>query len=102
MSLPFEPQMPMRSAVVLLVITDQLLPLNLRMVPPAPTANTLFDAVPHTSQSVFAVGLVMGSQVVPFHRRITPPMPTAKDRKSTRLNSSHQIISYAVFCLKKK
>src|SRR5258708_18066073 len=30
------------------------------------------------------------------HQRI------AVDRKSTRLNSSHQIISYAVFCLKKK
>src|SRR5258708_14072914 len=29
------------------------------------------------------------------------PAPAA-DRKSTRLNSSHQIISYAVFCLKKK
>src|SRR5258708_31964214 len=28
--------------------------------------------------------------------------PLAPDRKSTRLNSSHQIISYAVFCLKKK
>src|SRR5438552_11367606 len=28
--------------------------------------------------------------------------PTNQDRKSTRLNSSHQIISYAVFCLKKK
>src|SRR5438552_6924871 len=27
--------------------------------------------------------------------------PALKDRKSTRLNSSHQIISYAVFCLKK-
>src|SRR5258708_26432248 len=27
---------------------------------------------------------------------------TNLDRKSTRLNSSHQIISYAVFCLKKK
>src|SRR5258708_28668295 len=27
---------------------------------------------------------------------------TSEDRKSTRLNSSHQIISYAVFCLKKK
>src|SRR5207244_2787454 len=27
---------------------------------------------------------------------------TGTDRKSTRLNSSHQIISYAVFCLKKK
>src|SRR2546427_7033979 len=31
------------------------------------------------------------------------PMPTiGKDRKSTRLNSSHSQISYAVFCLKKK
>src|SRR5258708_10734224 len=29
-------------------------------------------------------------------------IPRAQDRKSTRLNSSHQIISYAVFCLKKK
>src|SRR5258708_16802228 len=28
--------------------------------------------------------------------------PAWADRKSTRLNSSHQIISYAVFCLKKK
>src|SRR5258708_29241998 len=28
--------------------------------------------------------------------------PVDQDRKSTRLNSSHQIISYAVFCLKKK
>src|SRR5258708_17552431 len=30
------------------------------------------------------------------------PGPNRRDRKSTRLNSSHQIISYAVFCLKKK
>src|SRR5438552_17599925 len=31
------------------------------------------------------------------------PVPARdSDRKSTRLNSSHQIISYAVFCLKKK
>src|SRR5437588_8459211 len=28
--------------------------------------------------------------------------PYAADRKSTRLNSSHTVISYAVFCLKKK
>src|SRR5260221_8624815 len=27
---------------------------------------------------------------------------TSQDRKSTRLNSSHTVISYAVFCLKKK
>src|SRR5205085_11547024 len=30
------------------------------------------------------------------------PRPSSKDRKSTRLNSSHSQISYAVFCLKKK
>src|SRR5215216_7237291 len=34
---------------------------------------------------------------------VLPPSPMPRlDRKSTRLNSSHQIISYAVFCLKKK
>src|SRR5438552_4332623 len=37
-----------------------------------------------------------GSNRPPAGSRTTP------DRKSTRLNSSHQIISYAVFCLKKK
>src|SRR2546426_2699318 len=30
------------------------------------------------------------------------PGPNGLDRKSTRLNSSHLVISYAVFCLKKK
>src|SRR5207244_12952387 len=43
-----------------------------------------------------------------LYRRQDPPVRGAGragrrvDRKSTRLNSSHQIISYAVFCLKKK
>src|SRR2546422_2212490 len=32
----------------------------------------------------------------------TAPAPAGLDRKSTRLNSSHGYISYAVFCLKKK
>src|SRR5256885_11180083 len=31
-----------------------------------------------------------------------PAQMACKDRKSTRLNSSHLVISYAVFCLKKK
>src|SRR2546430_7666265 len=31
-----------------------------------------------------------------------PPLCRERDRKSTRLNSSHSQISYAVFCLKKK
>src|SRR5256884_2535649 len=36
-----------------------------------------------------------------LRRRQRVPQPT-RDRKSTRLNSSHGYISYAVFCLKKK
>src|SRR5689334_24048565 len=35
-------------------------------------------------------------------RRCTTQSPSVTDRKSTRLNSSHSSISYAVFCLKKK
>src|SRR5260221_9367049 len=33
---------------------------------------------------------------------IIEPLVDVEDRKSTRLNSSHTVISYAVFCLKKK
>src|SRR2546426_8587271 len=36
------------------------------------------------------------------NRVIVSPMCQYVDRKSTRLNSSHLVISYAVFCLKKK
>src|SRR5947208_12683068 len=39
---------------------------------------------------------------LPFQPHSQPSKRLAEDRKSTRLNSSHQIISYAVFCLKKK
>src|SRR5438552_10307981 len=50
--------------------------------------------------SVFDHGLLYGDGVFEgirvYNRRVF------RDRKSTRLNSSHQIISYAVFCLKKK
>src|SRR5438132_8703113 len=34
--------------------------------------------------------------------RVARPSEQFEDRKSTRLNSSHTVISYAVFCLKKK
>src|SRR6266850_4966051 len=41
---------------------------------------------------------------LPFARslRRSEPGNASRDRKSTRLNSSHLVISYAVFCLKKK
>src|SRR5256885_13666708 len=37
-----------------------------------------------------------------FCREVVPTQEPGGDRKSTRLNSSHLVISYAVFCLKKK
>src|SRR3712207_8302945 len=42
------------------------------------------------------------SQFIRIPHLITPVVTDVKDRKSTRLNSSHANISYAVFCLKKK
>src|SRR5207244_12643222 len=41
-------------------------------------------------------------RVLLSHPTSSTRLVTLADRKSTRLNSSHQIISYAVFCLKKK
>src|SRR5256885_11826922 len=38
----------------------------------------------------------------PEQSSFLPHLPLVTDRKSTRLNSSHLVISYAVFCLKKK
>src|SRR5258708_8044792 len=50
-----------------------------------------------------APGLLRGGGVLSeLPLRAEPILPLMADRKSTRLNSSHQIISYAVFCLKKK
>src|SRR5207249_9892759 len=42
------------------------------------------------------------SDLLQLNPRPTATLSTARDRKSTRLNSSHVSISYAVFCLKKK
>src|SRR2546428_9995046 len=45
------------------------------------------------------------AQALPAQVQLRPRNPfdfLARDRKSTRLNSSHDQISYAVFCLKKK
>src|SRR5699024_11373841 len=47
--------------------------------------------------------LTASSHILTFeHSSKTSTPPSRSDRKSTRLNSSHVSISYAVFCLKKK
>src|SRR5882672_7208390 len=42
------------------------------------------------------------AEVSQRHQLLTDHTGNLEDRKSTRLNSSHTVISYAVFCLKKK
>src|SRR6266436_8082723 len=59
---------------------------------------SLHDALP--------ISFAFGRSVSALALMIMTPAPTSRlrppDRKSTRLNSSHGYISYAVFCLKKK
>src|SRR5688572_32589655 len=45
---------------------------------------------------------LVGNRVTPVLAKAARSDADAQDRKSTRLNSSHSQISYAVFCLKKK
>src|SRR3712207_7895339 len=49
-----------------------------------------------------AAGFYGGPEAVPVYLPRGAPHALRRDRKSTRLNSSHANISYAVFCLKKK
>src|SRR3712207_7780504 len=72
-----------------------------------PPRSTLF---PYTTLFRSCTALLHGPQQVGACRledgcgigRRGFPAPRPQDRKSTRLNSSHANISYAVFCLKKK
>src|SRR5258708_16308359 len=59
---------------------------------------SLHDALPISSCGLVRYALASRS----FRYRPRCCAGDTGDRKSTRLNSSHQIISYAVFCLKKK
>src|SRR5205085_12299629 len=96
----------LRSVTGLLVLFPFLLPR-----PPRSTLfpyTTLFRSV--TLWARPSMSRVTFSSLRPTSSEITwPPVSTAmscsialRDRKSTRLNSSHSQISYAVFCLKKK
>src|SRR5437764_6165223 len=73
------------------------------MIPPPPSSTlfpytTLFRSSPLTR----APGSRAARRAGPAIPTDDAPNTTSRDRKSTRLNSSHRCISYAVFCLKKK
>src|SRR2546422_5935212 len=64
-------------------------------------ANGVFAGV--AAEDFFETGFAFASGTDPSTvNGTTPAAPYNLDRKSTRLNSSHGYISYAVFCLKKK
>src|SRR5207253_9033069 len=67
---------------------------------------SLHDALPILTERAYALSVTPLAMplVASFARRRSARRSTrpGRDRKSTRLNSSHVAISYAVFCLKKK
>src|SRR5947209_19957807 len=75
-----------------------------------PPRSTLFptrrssDLVPEVAEGLVELDAVVGAAGLEHLGKLVPrcSSPAAPDRKSTRLNSSHANISYAVFCLKKK
>src|SRR5947207_1181573 len=75
---------------------DTLNPFTLRGVPAAGLGQVFDTLMTNSADEAFAYyGLVAETVETPADRSWV-------DRKSTRLNSSHTVISYAVFCLKKK
>src|SRR2546430_4669900 len=67
-----------------------------------PPRSTLFPYTTLFRSAVEHGGLAHLLCGLEFALRHDHPRPANSDRKSTRLNSSHSQISYAVFCLKKK
>src|SRR5256885_7156916 len=65
---------------------------------------TLFRSLYTTKAEGLGMGLTIARTIVDAHggRLAAANNQHGGDRKSTRLNSSHLVISYAVFCLKKK
>src|SRR3712207_7055475 len=64
---------------------------------------TLFRSEAPTARELQVLsGVARGLTNAEIGRELFIGEATVKDRKSTRLNSSHANISYAVFCLKKK
>src|SRR2546430_9400330 len=63
---------------------------------------SLHDALPISLDSPGTAGLFGYGRFSGVWNQTRPSTYPKRDRKSTRLNSSHSQISYAVFCLKKK
>src|SRR3712207_7201050 len=69
-----------------------------RLLGRAEDVGVVLDEVAHAQEAVQGPGQLVAVQ----QPRLAVALGQVADRKSTRLNSSHANISYAVFCLKKK
>src|SRR5437879_7357762 len=67
-----------------------------------PPRSTLFPYTTLFRSHILEVGCNVGNQLLVLQEMGFTNLYGIEDRKSTRLNSSHRCISYAVFCLKKK
>src|SRR5438477_9386853 len=67
-----------------------------------PPRSTLFPYTTLFRSRVDALVKALASSVAALYPQLGANPDYTRDRKSTRLNSSHMSISYAVFCLKKK
>src|SRR5437762_8937776 len=92
-------------------IKEIMTPVVYAVLPEAPVTEVINQMVGLKVHRLFVVdadGVLIGvisTMDVLRHLRVangSAPAPAKLDRKSTRLNSSHRCISYAVFCLKKK
>src|SRR5438132_4243325 len=105
------PAIPMRSddAIVIRGLTKVFHPIELRLRslhplrrrPPISALQDLTLTV-RCSEVLGLLGTNGAGKTTLLKILATLVLPNAGDRKSTRLNSSHTVISYAVFCLKKK
>src|SRR2546426_5668266 len=69
---------------------------------PVPAPATISCVQTRLRKYLVNSGLDESMPAVQAYREMYNQCTAATDRKSTRLNSSHLVISYAVFCLKKK
>src|SRR5438034_4625190 len=67
-----------------------------------PPTTAVYTLSLHDALPISAMECPIGAQSARSRRYRAPSLARGLDRKSTRLNSSHTVSSYAVFCLKKK
>src|SRR5207244_12408246 len=103
-------RLPSNPATACLSLPDALPILQLADGGPAvgSVRDAVHDEAAHAADPLPAVGVEGDGVLALLHEsfvhdveRLARHVVSREDRKSTRLNSSHQIISYAVFCLKK-